>query len=90
MSKRYECPNCGSSNTLWEGVVADATSWRSLMVDGSVENVDRSEVQYGQWQSDGEFGCGECGWNGRKLRVVDIGVDGEPLSEVHPQQQKFL
>jgi hypothetical protein len=34
----------------------------------------------------GEYGCGECQWEGMRRELEALGIDGEPLPVIHPGQ----
>lgn len=86
MSEHYECPRCGKSVSLWEGVTV--SGWRSIddqLKPCSATGLDR-DVDWYDAEPDGTVGCAECGWEGNRLRKIVLGIDGQPLPEQIPGQ----
>lgn len=84
--QRYQCPKCGLLDTLWEAVVVQG--WRSINARLEPEgerDVDWYHAEKDDWASPA-VGCGECQWEGERTELVKIGIDGEPLRVVHPDQ----
>lgn len=75
------CPRCHESDGLWQEVTVDG--WRAidayLKPTGTVESMGHviSVEQQG--------GC-SCGWEGSFRDLEIVGIDGEPLPTVHPDQ----
>lgn len=38
----------------------------------------------------GQYGCRACSWNGPKNALVRLGIDGEPLRPVSPDQLSLV
>lgn len=90
MVNRYRCPKCERDDCLWRGV--DVPGWQS--VDAHLEPArigapDR-EAHWERALPDGDYGCSDCGWEGRKQELIELGTDGEPLPAVHPRQESLL
>lgn len=88
--RRYRCPKCGREGSLYENVTVQG--WRSI--DATLEPVgpghnDR-DVEWDTAEPDAyadfEVGCSECEWQGARNKLEAIGIDGEPLPEVHADQ----
>lgn len=99
--KVYQCPQCGRSDGLWEGV--DVPGWRT--VNEKLEPVrsgspDR-DIDWDRAEGDGDYGCSHCNWEGRKsfgenyvvhpptLVELDIGIDGQPLPLIADGQERL-
>lgn len=82
---QHACPKCKSTDSLHEEVLV--TGWRSidsrLNPDGLSRDVDWGDVDHNG------YGC-TCGWSGGKSSLVKLGIDGEPLPEIHPDQQTLI
>jgi hypothetical protein len=91
---RHRCPHCHKSINLWEAVTVQG--WRSIdeYLDAAPDpgrddrDVDWSTAEQDGWASP-EVGCGECVWDGQRDQLQAIGIDGEPLPTVHPQQMEI-
>lgn len=82
---RHRCPNCKSSEHLWEGVLVEG--WRAIDAElnpSSDHGVNDFDWRYAD--PTGNVGC-MCGWEGVKSSLEALGVDGEPLPAIHPDQQ---
>lgn len=83
----YQCPRCGSPDGLWEGV--EIPGWRSVNSDLSTLAggfMDR-EADWTGAESTGEYGCGECGWEGFKSGLAPLITEEDTI---HPEQQRLL
>lgn len=58
--------------------------WRSI--DETLRPTGQREVEWYDVQSEGMGGCSECNWEGALSQLEAIGLDGEPLPEIHPDQ----
>lgn len=84
---RYRCPACHNvTEGLWRGVTLEG--WQAVDQHLKPEGTGYldCEANWDTVESDGQFGCA-CGWEGTKRDLERIGLDGEPLPTVHPQQQ---
>ena len=86
----YRCPKCHTDVSLWRDV--ELGGWES--VDGQLEPTRKGspdrEADWNNAEPTGEYGCGECGWEGRKSELEKLGVDGEPLPPAIPGQESLL
>lgn len=82
---RYRCPKCASGTNLYEDVYVPG--WRSVdeNLDVLTGPSDR-DADWWQAESEGTFGCGDCEWTGRRDQLAKVGIDGNPLPFIHPQQ----
>lgn len=87
--KSYQCPKCGQLETLWEAVTVPG--WRSinkhLEPEGDREVV-WSDAEFDGWAS-AEVGCVACSWEGSRIELVAVGIDGNPLPIIHPSQMNL-
>ncbi len=77
------CPDCRESDGLWRGVTIEG--WQSL--DATLKPTGERDVEWSTAEPDGTLGC-SCGWEGSELAT--LGIDGEPLPEIHPAQQVLV
>jgi len=78
----YRCPECKSSDGLYEEV--QVPGWRS--VDEHLQPTGDRDVEWHDAEPFGNYGC-SCGFGPYLIgRFEKIGVDGEPLPVVHPDQ----
>lgn len=86
----YRCPRCGRSDNLY--ALVEVPGW--IAVDIHLDDVtpahgpDR-DVDWFQVERIGEFGCGECEWEGRKDDFDARDHNGDPLPVIHPQQARL-
>jgi hypothetical protein len=80
---KYRCPNCGSTEYLWEGV--EVPGWRGLN-DELESNGRGDDVDWHMAESTGEYGCSDCQWTGSKSALENLGIDGKPLPVPIPGQ----
>lgn len=78
--KRHVCPKCGRDDGLYREM--EVPGWQRidsfLKPHGTIETDDYNALPTG------EYGCGECQWEG--LNLESVGLDGEPLPFIHPNQ----
>lgn len=79
---RLGCPECGKDDCFWRGV--EVPGWQS--VDCYLEPNGERDVDWGDARSDGEYGCARCGWRGGIAQLESLGLDGESLPVIHPDQ----
>lgn len=100
MSTHYVCPQCGSSELLWQSVEAeiDVTAWRPLDDQLNPGDVDAADIvvdtSMAVWQPDGLVGCGMCNWEARGrpgdvLRMVTLDINGEEMPPLNPNQMEL-
>lgn len=53
-----------------------------------MEGANERDVEWDDAYTKG-YGCGECEWSGREEWLVKIGIDGEPLPDINPDQIKL-
>jgi hypothetical protein len=92
-SRPYRCPKCHEADGFWEPVIFQG--WRSL--DAHLKpvpyggtgdrDVDWSTAERDTWASM-ELGC-SCGWEGMRDELEVLGIDGNPLQAVHPDQMEI-
>lgn len=78
--KRHACPKCGRDDGLYRRM--EVPGWQR--VDPFLKKTGGIETEDFDAEPTGEYGCGECQWEGFKLETV--GLDGEPLPFIHPNQ----
>jgi hypothetical protein len=47
------------------------------------------DVEWSDAQPTGDYGCGECQWEGPQDELERLGVDGAPLPVLHPRQMRM-
>lgn len=84
----YVCPRCMNAKGLWRDIEVDG--WEAVGDDLTPKSFKgrgpEREVSWEGARPVGTYGCGECQWEGGKGDLVRLGIDGEPLPEVHPGQ----
>lgn len=84
--RRYRCPECHRSDGLWEGIEFLYSGWRSVderLEPGGAEDTGDLIDQ----NASGEIGCSKCDWRSWSRDSLEaIGINGEPLPVVHPNQ----
>ncbi len=75
------CPECKTADHLWRGVTLEG--WQAIGPD--LKPTGERGVEWTPVYPDGTLGCSECQWEGTELAT--LGIDGEPLPVIHPQQQ---
>lgn len=86
--RRYRCPECHASEGLWESIEKVVVGWRDLDEHLEIRAECSSfdfETQDGPW-ANGEVGCSLCGWRGVRADFEALGIDGEALPVIHPNQ----
>lgn len=77
---RHACPKCGCDSGLYRRL--EIPGWQRI--DAFLKPHGLIETDDFDAEPTGEFGCGECQWEGWDLK--NIGLDGEPLPFIHPNQ----
>lgn len=82
--RSHRCPSCKKDDGLWEGVTVPG--WRSIdaHLTPATSSGDR-DTDWSNAERDGTVGC-SCGWEGTREGLEVVGLDGEPLPAVHPNQ----
>ncbi len=82
----FRCPDCKHDDALYREV--DVPGWQDvdnkLEVSGSWPN--GADVEWEDAYFTGNYGCGECEWKGGRDSLEEIGLDGNPLPNVHVNQ----
>lgn len=84
----FRCPKCHASTTLWED--CEVPAWRAVdenlsPLQGGFPNPER-EAFWDDAVGFATYGCGECSWQGSLAQLEEIGLDGEPLPDIHRDQ----
>lgn len=79
----YCCPECKDGDHLWEEVMA--SGWRGI--DTHLKPTHERDTDWSIIDTMVNVGCSACDWRGQRRMLVVLGVDGEPLPEIHPLQQ---
>lgn len=87
MSRHVRCPGCKRDTTLY--VSGNAPAWRAINASGEQYESARAEGHWG-FEADGDYGCGECGWEGDALEQYDPDNEGKLVHEIHPAQGVLL
>ena len=82
----YVCPECRTAKCLWRGV--DVPGWEA--VNTKLEPESERDVEWTSAWGNGIYGCGDCNWEGNKGDLIRLGLDGQPMSAIHPQQEKLV
>jgi hypothetical protein len=86
---KFRCPKCKSEHGLY--VHVDLEGWQSVDTElKPVRSTTEREAFWEEARSTGQYGCGECGWEGQEKELERIsGVGGEPLDPPGPEQSSL-
>ena len=81
----YRCPQCHESTSLWQEI--SISGWQSL--DEQLEPTGEREADWTFVEEEGQYGCSQCDWAGRRDQIEKVGIDGNTLPFVHRGQLTF-
>jgi hypothetical protein len=78
----YRCPQCHESHALWQEI--QISGWQSL--NDQLGPTGEREADWTFIDELGNYGCGQCDWEGRRDQIEKVGHDGQPLPFIHDGQ----